>query len=68
MQNKSIYYTYVYMYIIYIYTFVLRRRLPDYIMSFVKFNFNPLKPKLIQIIFKNSVQTAKKTQHYDCII
>jgi hypothetical protein len=24
--------------------------------------FNPLKPKLVQIIFKNSVRTAKKTQ------
>jgi hypothetical protein len=26
--------------------------------------FNPLKSKLIQIIFKNSVRTAKKTQHF----
>jgi hypothetical protein len=24
--------------------------------------FNPLKPKLVEIIFKNSVRTAKKTQ------
>jgi hypothetical protein len=26
-----------------------------------------LKPKLIQIIFKNSVRTAKKTQHFTII-
>jgi hypothetical protein len=26
--------------------------------------FNYLKPKLIQIIFKNSVRTAEKTQHF----
>jgi hypothetical protein len=26
--------------------------------------FNPLKPKLDYIIFKNSVCTAKKTQHF----
>jgi hypothetical protein len=26
--------------------------------------FNPLKPKLIQIILKNSVRTVKKTQHF----
>jgi hypothetical protein len=26
--------------------------------------FNPLKPKLVQIVFKNSVRTAKKTQHF----
>jgi hypothetical protein len=26
------------------------------------FNFNPLKPKLFFIIFKNSARTAKKTQ------
>jgi hypothetical protein len=26
--------------------------------------FNPLKPKLIKNIFKNSVRTAKKTQHF----
>jgi hypothetical protein len=25
--------------------------------------FNTLKPKLVKIIFKNSVRTAKKTQH-----
>jgi hypothetical protein len=25
---------------------------------------NPLKPKLVQIIFKNSVRTAKKTPHF----
>jgi hypothetical protein len=25
---------------------------------------NPLKPKLIQMIFKNSVRTTKKTQHF----
>jgi hypothetical protein len=25
---------------------------------------NPLKPKLVLIIFKNSVRTAKKTQHF----
>jgi hypothetical protein len=25
---------------------------------------NPLKPKLIQMIFKNSVRTAKKTNHH----
>jgi hypothetical protein len=25
---------------------------------------NPLKPKLVQILFKNSVRTAKKTQHF----
>jgi hypothetical protein len=25
--------------------------------------FNPLKPKLVYITFKNSVRTAKKTQH-----
>jgi hypothetical protein len=25
---------------------------------------NPLKPKLIQITFNNSVRTAKKTQHF----
>jgi hypothetical protein len=24
----------------------------------------PLKPKLVQIIFNNSVRTAKKTQHF----
>jgi hypothetical protein len=24
--------------------------------------FNPLKPKLVQIVFKNLVRTAKKTQ------
>jgi hypothetical protein len=27
-------------------------------------NFNPLKPKLVKIIFNNSVRTAKKTQHF----
>jgi hypothetical protein len=27
-------------------------------------NLNPLKPKLVQITFKNSVRTAKKTQHF----
>jgi hypothetical protein len=26
--------------------------------------FDPLKPVLVQIIFKNSVRTAKKTQHF----
>jgi hypothetical protein len=26
--------------------------------------FNPLKPKLVKIIFKNSVRTAKKTLHF----
>jgi hypothetical protein len=26
--------------------------------------FKPLKPKLVQIIFKNSVRTAKKTQNF----
>jgi hypothetical protein len=26
--------------------------------------FNPLKPKLVQIIFKNAVRTAKKTLHF----
>jgi hypothetical protein len=26
--------------------------------------FNPLKPKLVLIIFKNSVRTAKKTLHF----
>jgi hypothetical protein len=25
---------------------------------------NPLKPKPVQTIFKNSVRTAKKTQHF----
>jgi hypothetical protein len=25
---------------------------------------NPLKPKLVQIIFKNSVRTSKKTPHF----
>jgi hypothetical protein len=25
---------------------------------------DPLKPKLVKIIFKNSVRTAKKTQHF----
>jgi hypothetical protein len=25
---------------------------------------NPLKPKLVKIIYKNSVRTAKKTQHF----
>jgi hypothetical protein len=25
---------------------------------------NPLKPKLVKIIFKNSVRTANKTQHF----
>jgi hypothetical protein len=27
-------------------------------------HINPLKPKLVQIIFKNLVRTAKKTQHF----
>jgi hypothetical protein len=27
-------------------------------------SFNPLKPKLVQIIFKNLVRTAKETQHF----
>jgi hypothetical protein len=26
--------------------------------------FNPLKSKLVQITFKDSVRTAKKTQHF----
>jgi len=26
--------------------------------------FNPLKPKLVQIIFKNSVRTSKRTPHF----
>jgi hypothetical protein len=25
---------------------------------------NPLKPKLVEIVFKNSVRTAKKTLHF----
>jgi hypothetical protein len=25
---------------------------------------NPLKPRLVQILFKNSVRTAKKTRHF----
>jgi hypothetical protein len=37
---------------------------------FIKFGiqlvvyFNPLKSKLVKIVFKNSVRTAKKTQHF----
>jgi hypothetical protein len=27
-------------------------------------SINPLKSKFVQIIFKNSVRTAKKTQHF----
>jgi hypothetical protein len=31
----------------------------------IKWEFiNPLKPKLVEIIFKNTVRTAKKTQHF----
>jgi hypothetical protein len=29
--------------------------------------FDPLKPKLVQIIFNNSVRTAKKTPHFTII-
>jgi hypothetical protein len=27
-------------------------------------SINPLRPKLVKIIFNNSVRTAKKTQHF----
>jgi hypothetical protein len=30
--------------------------------EFSSYVYNPLKPKLVYIIFKNSVRTAKKTQ------
>jgi hypothetical protein len=30
----------------------------------IKTDLNPLKPKLVEIIFKNSVRTAKKTLHF----
>jgi hypothetical protein len=32
-------------------------------LPFVKWNLNPLKPKLTYIILRNSVHTAKKTTH-----
>jgi hypothetical protein len=30
----------------------------------IKIIINPLKPKIVSIIFKYSVRTAKKTQHF----
>jgi hypothetical protein len=38
--------------------------LPDLQGNLSICTFNPLKPKLVQIIFKNSVRTAKKTPHF----
>jgi hypothetical protein len=32
--------------------------------SFWSSGFNPLKPKLVKIIVKNSVRTSKRTQHF----
>jgi hypothetical protein len=32
--------------------------------AFILNTVNPLNPKLAEIIFKNSVRTAKKTQHF----
>jgi hypothetical protein len=33
----------------------------------IDFYLNPLKPKFMYMIFKNSVRTAKKTQHFTII-
>jgi hypothetical protein len=32
--------------------------------KYVQIRFNPLEPKLIYIIFKNSIRTTNKTQHF----
>jgi hypothetical protein len=35
-----------------------------YWYAYITFALNPLKPKLVEIIFKDSVRTAKKTPHF----
>jgi hypothetical protein len=36
----------------------------EYQKTWMPMSFLPLKPQLVQIIFKNSVRTAKKTLHF----
>jgi hypothetical protein len=53
----------------YSYHWVLRGQMKTILMPkcfnrYVQSVINPLKPKLAKIIFKNSVRTAKKTQHF----
>jgi hypothetical protein len=46
----------------------MRKRILFSLVAILKYfrqmHFNPLNPKLTEIIFKNSVRTAKKTPHF----